>query len=550
MKLNLSAQHLRRYKDIGWLLVKIGRSDLIEASGLSEAMQEEALEARDGDPEKLASELESMGPAFIKLGQLLSTRADLLSEPYLRSLSRLQDEIEPFAYEKAAEIVESELGVRISKAFSEFQEEPVAAASLGQVHFARLRDGRPVAVKVQRPEVRKQFVADLEIFYDVASYLDKHTDFGQRHRLELVVGDFRRMMLAELDYLKEARHLQRLKPAVEPFGIVVPQPIEDYCSSKVLTMRYVEGRKITDLGPMELLDLEGEKLAEQIFQAYLHQILVDGTFHADPHPGNILVTPEGQLALVDLGMVAHFSEHTQQKLLQLLINLADGRSTEVCELLTEISERLEGFSRQKLQRNITDLMGEYVDASVSTLPVGRLILEVARAASQSGLRLPSELTLLGKTLSNLDEVGRVLAPDFRPDLCVKRNALQIFQKKIQQGLSPANLLSKLIETKDFVEQLPGRINRILDNVGDNKLAVRVEGINEKRLIEGLQKIANRITIGLILAALIVGAAMLMRIETPWQFFGYPALAIVLFLLAAGAGIALLASILYSDRFHR
>ncbi len=550
MKLNLSAQHLRRYKDIGWLLVKIGRSDLIEASGLSEAMQEEALEARDGDPEKLASELESMGPAFIKLGQLLSTRADLLSEPYLRSLSRLQDEIEPFAYEKAAEIVESELGVRISKAFSEFQEEPVAAASLGQVHFARLRDGRPVAVKVQRPEVRKQFVADLEIFYDVASYLDKHTDFGQRHRLELVVGDFRRMMLAELDYLKEARHLQRLKPAVEPFGIVVPQPIEDYCSSKVLTMRYVEGRKITDLGPMELLDLEGEKLAEQIFQAYLHQILVDGTFHADPHPGNILVTPEGQLALVDLGMVAHFSEHTQQKLLQLLINLADGRSTEVCELLTEISERLEGFSRQKLQREITDLMGEYVDASVSTLPVGRLILEVARAASQSGLRLPSELTLLGKTLSNLDEVGRVLAPDFRPDLCVKRNALQIFQKKIQQGLSPANLLSKLIETKDFVEQLPGRINRILDNVGDNKLAVRVEGINEKRLIEGLQKIANRITIGLILAALIVGAAMLMRIETPWQFFGYPALAIVLFLLAAGAGIALLASILYSDRFHR
>ncbi len=515
MKLNLSAQHLRRYKDIGWLLVKIGRSDLIEASGLSEAMQEEALEARDGDPEKLASELESMGPAFIKLGQLLSTRADLLSEPYLRSLSRLQDEIEPFAYEKAAEIVESELGVRISKAFSEFQEEPVAAASLGQVHFARLRDGRPVAVKVQRPEVRKQFVADLEIFYDVASYLDKHTDFGQRHRLELVVGDFRRMMLAELDYLKEARHLQRLKPAVEPFGIVVPQPIEDYCSSKVLTMRYVEGRKITDLGPMELLDLEGEKLAEQIFQAYLHQILVDGTFHADPHPGNILVTPEGQLALVDLGMVAHFSEHTQQKLLQLLINLADGRSTEVCELLTEISERLEGFSRQKLQREITDLMGEYVDASVSTLPVGRLILEVARAASQSGLRLPSELTLLGKTLSNLDEVGRVLAPDFRPDLCVKRNALQIFQKKIQQGLSPANLLSKLIETKDFVEQLPGRINRILDNVGDNKLAVRVEGINEKRLIEGLQKIANRITIGLILAALIVGAAMLMRIETPW-----------------------------------
>ncbi len=550
MKLNLSAQHLRRYKDIGWLLVKIGRSDLIEASGLSEAMQEEALEARDGDPEKLASELESMGPAFIKLGQLLSTRADLLSEPYLRSLSRLQDEIEPFAYEKAAEIVESELGVRISKAFSEFQEEPVAAASLGQVHFARLRDGRPVAVKVQRPEVRKQFVADLEIFYDVASYLDKHTDFGQRHRLELVVGDFRRMMLAELDYLKEARHLQRLKPAVEPFGIVVPQPIEGYCSSKVLTMRYVEGRKITDLGPMELLDLEGEKLAEQIFQAYLHQILVDGTFHADPHPGNILVTPEGQLALVDLGMVAHFSEHTQQKLLQLLINLADGRSTEVCELLTEISERLEGFSRQKLQREITDLMGEYVDASVSTLPVGRLILEVARAASQSGLRLPSELTLLGKTLSNLDEVGRVLAPDFRPDLCVKRNALQIFQKKIQQGLSPANLLSKLIETKDFVEQLPGRINRILDNVGDNKLAVRVEGINEKRLIEGLQKIANRITIGLILAALIVGAAMLMRIETPWQFFGYPALAIVLFLLAAGAGIALLASILYSDRFHR
>ncbi len=315
-------------------------------------------------------------------------------------------------------------------------------------------------------------------------------------------------------------------------------------------MSYVEGKKITEVGPLQKLEIDGEKLAEQLFRAYLHQILVEGTFHADPHPGNILITDDGRLALIDLGMVAHFSEYMQQKLLQLLLSLADGRSREVCDLLIEISQPARSFNEANLSRQITDLVGEYVDATVQHLPVGRLILQVARAAGQNGLHLPSELMVLGKTLANLDEVGRVLAPDFRPDLCIRRSAMGIFSRKLQQGLSPGNLLSMLIETKDFVEQLPGRINRILDNIGDNNLSVRVEGINEVRLMEGLQKVANRITIGLILAALIVGAAMLMRVDTPLQILGYPALAILLFLLAAGAGILLLVSILYTDRFHR
>ena len=293
MGISLKPEHLKRYKDIAWLFMKYGRSDLVKQAGLEAALTREdedgpAAELVTPKAEELAADFEKMGPTFIKLAQLLSTRADLLPFPYLEALARLQDDVEPFSFAEVEEIVTSELGVRISKAFLDFDAAPIAAASLGQVHRASLRDGREVVVKVQRPGIREQIVKDLEVLSDIAGFLDGHTEIGKRYEFQRLLAEFQKSLMRELDYRQEARHLEIFDNNLKDFdSIVVPLPIEDYTTSRVLTMEYIRGKKITSLNPLVWVDVDGIRLAEDLFRAYLKQILLDGFFHADPHPGNV-----------------------------------------------------------------------------------------------------------------------------------------------------------------------------------------------------------------------------------------------------------------------
>jgi predicted unusual protein kinase regulating ubiquinone biosynthesis (AarF/ABC1/UbiB family) len=303
-------RHLPRYKDIARLFWRYGRSDLFrQFAEVTELRSEAREESKDEpNPEALARDLEKMGPTFIKLGQLLSTRADLLPPPYLQALTRLQDSIEPFSFAQVEAIVQAELGARLSKAFSEFESEPVAAASLGQVHRARLRDGREVAVKIQRPDIRKSIAEDLEVLEEIATFLDEHTDLGRRHRFVQILEQFRRTLVHELDYQREASNLTLVGENLREFKhLRVSKPVADYTTRSVLTMEYVHGQKITELSPMARLDLEGGMLADELFKAYLKQVLVDGLFHADPHPGNMCLTEDRRIALLDLGMVGRVS---------------------------------------------------------------------------------------------------------------------------------------------------------------------------------------------------------------------------------------------------
>jgi ubiquinone biosynthesis protein len=540
--------HWKRYKDIAWLLVKYGRSVL--ASG----MPLEGVETPVVDPtesataEDLARDLEKLGPTFIKLGQVLSSRGDFLPPAYLAALARLQDEVEPFSFAEVERIVTAELGVRISKAFREFESTPIAAASLGQVHRAKLRDGRPVAVKVQRPGIRELIADDLEAFSEIAAFLDRHSDFGERFALERTVEEFRKTLMGELDYRQEAGNLEAIKRSMREFSrIAVPAPIQDYTTSRVLTMEYLPGQKVTALPAVERVDLDGRALADELFRAYLKQILVDGFFHADPHPGNVFVTDDGRIALLDLGMVARISPSLQENLLKLLLDVSEGQGDRATERVAEIGQRLEGFDRVELERRVSDLIGQYRHATLAQMQIGRVLLEVTRASSDSGLRLPSELTLLGKTLLQLDEVGRILDPEFDPNASIRENTAELLRRRMLQSASPGNIASGLLEAKEFVEKLPGRVNRVLDGLANNQLSFRVHAIDENVVIEGLQKIANRIAMGLVLAALIVGAALLMQVPTTFRVFGYPGLAMLFFLAAAAGGFALIASIFSSDR---
>ena len=550
MAISLKPAHLKRYKDIAWLLVKYGRGDLASRAGLHEDLTEEQrLSSGERAPkaEELAADLERLGPSFVKIGQLLSTRSDLLSPPYLEALSRLQDSVEPFAFGEVERIVTSELEVRFSKAFADFETEPVAAASLGQVHRARLREGRPVAVKVQRPGIRDQVLEDLEAFAEVAEIVDRHAESGGQPLAE-TVEEFRKALLAELDYRQEASHLHALGESLADFErIVVPSPVEDYTTSRVLTMDYVRGRKVTALSPLVRMELDGHALAEELFRAYLKQILIDGFFHADPHPGNVFVTEDRRLALLDLGMMARISPRVQERLLKLLLAVSEGRSDEASGEAIEIGRKRERFDEKEFRRRSADLVGAYQHATVGELQVGKVILELSRVSGETGLILPTELTLLGKTLLHLDEVGRTLDPSFDPNASVRRNTAELLQKRMWKSVSPGNLASALLETREFVQKLPGRVNKLFDLVAGNQLRVRVDAIDEKQLIEGLHKIANRVALGLVLAALIVGAALLMQVPTSFRILGYPGLAILFFFAAAAGGIALVVSIVVSDR---
>lgn len=550
MAISLKPQHINRYRQIAWLFVKYGRSDLVKSSGLEEtlAAEQRVTPKEQAKAGELASDLEKLGPTFVKLGQLLSTRVEMMPQAYLEALARLQDKVEPFSFDEVEKIVASELGVRLSKAFSDFESAPMAAASLGQVHKARLRDGRQVAVKVQRPGIRERMIEDLDALDEIAEFLDTHTEAGKRYEFGQMLEQFRKTLLRELDYRQEANNLTTIREALQEFDhIIVPAPILDYSTSKVLTMEYVHGKKITDLSPLGRMEFDGAALAEELFRAYLKQILIDGFFHADPHPGNVFLTDDYRVALIDLGMVGRIMPTLQEQLLQLLLAIAEGRGDDAASIAIKVGEKKEDFNEVEFSHCIAEIVSKQQGATVEQMQVGRVVLEVTQAAGENGVRVPSELTMLGKTLLNLDQVGRAIEPTFDPNASIRRNAAQIMQQRLMKSLSPGNLFSGVLELKDLVQRLPARINKILDAIANNDLKISVDAIDEKTLVIGFQKVANRITVGLIIAALIIGAAMLMRVETTFRIWGYPGLAILLFIAAAGGGVVLLINILFYDK---
>jgi len=550
MKLSLKPHHLKRYKDIAMLFWKYGSTDLAkEFANEDSGDEKKLLAAKSGRPapEELADDLEKMGPTYIKFGQLLSSRPDLLPESYLKALARLQDKVKPFPYEQVEEIIGSELGFRISKAFSSFDEKHLAAASLGQVHRAALRDGRPVVVKVQRPEIRKQIAEDFEVLEEIASFFDEHTDIGRRYRFGKILAEFKSSILQELDYQREASNLTTLANNLKDFlHLLVPLPVPDYSSRSVLTMDYVSGTKITALSPIAQLDINGDVLAEELFKAYLKQVLIDGFFHADPHPGNIFLTDDGRVALLDLGMTGRLSSRMQENLLRLLLAISEGNGDDAVKIILNISETTDDFDEAEFSKKAAEFVSEQRNQTLNRQNVGKALMEVSRTAAQTGLYVPTELTLLGKTLLQLEEVGKTLCPQFDTNASVRRNVAEIMTTRMRKAATPGNMFGKFLEMKDFVGGLPGRVNKILDAVGNSDLEINVNTPDAHHLLSGFEKIANRVTIGILLAALIMGAALMMRINSSFQIFGYPGIAMICFLIATGGSAWLIIGILWKD----
>lgn len=552
MNAALDVRHLKRYAAIGKLLYRHGRDDWVQKAGLDAILREAEVET-PGDKakaEQLAEDLEKLGPTFVKLGQLLSSRTDLLPPAYLEALSRLQDDVEPFPYERVDEILFAELGIRVSKAFSEFDEKPLAAASLGQVHVARLRDGRRVAVKIQRPDVREAVFTDFEALETIADLLDKHTDAGRTHGFLRHLEELRKNVYNELDYRREMENLIAIRRNMAEFErIAIPAPIEGYCTSRVLTMEHMTGTKITSLSPVVLLEVDRTALARELFNAYLKQVLVDGIFHADPHPGNVLLTEDGRIVLLDLGLVAKVTPQVQQYLMKMLLAISEGRGEDAAEEAIQMAESEDRPDRATFKRLVSELVAKLRDATVSDIQVGRVVLEIQHVSDRTGYRLPTVFTMIGKMLLNLDRVAKILDPSFDPNAAIRDQSIKLISSRARQSFTRGATMQTLMEAGEFVQKLPQRLNRGMDMLLQKEWRVHVDGMDEEHLLKGIHKVANRITAGLVLAALIVGAALIMRVPTSYQWWGYPPLALVLFAGAAGGGLILIFRILLQDHRH-
>ena len=534
----------------------------------------------------LRKRLVELGPAYIKLGQVLSTRPDLLPEPYIRELEQLQDDVEPLSYDVVEETIQAELGGRISKLFERFDEEPLGTASLGQVHSAELRGGRPVVVKVQRPNIREQLAEDIEFFRELAGFLTAHTEAGERIDMLGIIQQLERALIDELDYRIEARNAATFRRSLAEFPrILVPRVIEAYTTERVLTTERVRGVKVGDVPAITRIEHDFRPVAEEFAKAYLKQITLDGHFHADPHPGNVFVilpgmenprtpsevvageqrleprtpvTPlskierdaqqaaapppaesEVKLALIDFGMTARLSDSLRDGIVDLLLDIADNRGDDAAETLILLGQVLEPFDRTGYVRDIASLIARNYDLAIGEVQAGEVLYEAINISYQRGLRLPAELTLLAKAMFNLDVVSRGLDPTYTPLEAIREYGNRIVNERARKELSPRRLFQIASSASSLLGELPRRLDQITARMAANDFALRVDAPQLDALLNGMQKIANRIFSGLVLTGLLIASAMLL----PYQ----RALGITGFVIAAIVAVYMVVAILLSDR---
>jgi ubiquinone biosynthesis protein len=592
----LSPKHLPRLVSTIRLFTNYGLRDFANRQGLlaieGAAVDDDA--PHEGDIGAKASafreRLVELGPAYIKLGQVLSTRPDLLPKPYIDELEHLQDDVPPMPFEAVESTIEEELRARISKLFGSFEREPLGSASLGQVHAAQLRDGRSVVVKVQRPNLREQLSDDIEFFRELAAFLADHTSAGARIDLVGVVQQVERALVDELDYRTEARNAASFRKTLARFPhILIPRVIDAYTTHRVLTTERIKGVKIDDIPPISRIEYDFTDLAEEFAHAYLEQITNTGHFHADPHPGNVFIVLPGpdnpstpaealardrrqevrpgatalvesenearaaatetaaapgdpKLALIDFGMTAHLTASMRDRVVRLLLAMAENNGDAAGETLIEMGEAPEDFNRRAYIRDVAELIAKHTNQTVEETPAGVVLYEMITIAFREGLKLPAELTLLAKALFNLDAVTRSLDPNFNPSQSIREYTSEIANKRAQRDMSPRVLFQMASETSDLVRALPHRIDVITQKLVSDNFAFRIEAPQLGSLLLGLEKVANRIFTGLVLGGLLVASGYMMAYQRR--------LATVGFSIAGVLGLGMIATIFIQDRRSR
>ncbi len=497
-------------------------------------------------PEKVRLILEELGATYIKLGQVLSTRPDLIPKEYIDELSKLQDEALPLSFDEVREVVEQELGKSLEEIFAHFESTPIASASLAQVHRAKLRSGESVVVKVQRPNIARTIEADIALLHQLASLVEARVREARRYNLVGIVNEFAKTIRRELDFMREGRNAERFARNFSSVEYIrIPRIYWEYTTRRVLCMEYIEGVKISRVEELRARGFDLTLIAERLAKAFMKQYFVDGFFQADPHPGNLLVLEGERIAMVDFGMVARIDSELKDKLADLAIAIVDRDVERVVEQLLRIGIVTPESDLAEFRSDIEDLIMEYYDTRLSQVNVAALLHEMLEIALKHRVMMPPNFAFLIKSMVTIESVARALDPELNFTLVAK----PFVKEMIRQRLAPKRLAKDFLrELSEFVKSLsriPSTAEAVLRRAEEGRLTLQHRGFSD--LLYELEVMSNRISFALITSAIVVASALVMQTDKGPALLGYPLFGILGFLFASVLGTVLLLSILRSGR---
>jgi len=501
---------MKRYKEIMSVLAKNGLGFVIAKIVMTRNPQKELSKAESDHyagsvAERIRMSFEELGPTFVKLGQILSTRTDIIPEPVAEELQKLQDNVPPFSFDEARALVESELQDKIENLFSEFGEVPVASASVSQVYHATMHSGRKVAVKVQRPGVLEVIETDMGILLKLARYVDKHTKYGKLYDFEAMVLQLRKVMGQEMDFLHEGENIDRFREDLtDHANISVPKVHWIYTTSRVLTMDYVDGVKINDIKALDSMGANRNMLAKSFTNSLLKQILVDGFFHADPHPGNVMVTHNGKnIEFIDLGMAGELSSRFRGQLAHMMLGVATQDTRTIAQAILDMDTSGSNVNLYKFTRSLDIMLDEYLYTSVDNINIARVFSSIFSLAGDYNLKIAREFALVAKSLGTAQVIIETLVPGTSMLALVEDTAESVLPKRF----SPENLKDTakkgFIDTFELAKALPSFFMDVIRKAEQNDFSVDIKLKHLEEMDKNLERISSRISFTIVLLALCI-----------------------------------------------
>lgn len=505
--------HIRRYRQIINVFARYGFREIIrQIRGKSPSFAADAEKNHDNistvkGSARLRMALEELGPAFIKIGQLLSTRADLLPEDYITELTKLQDSVSPISAADIIRIIESELRIKIDEVFAYFTEEPMAVASIGQVHHARLATGEELAIKIKKPNIEPQIIQDLDIIENIAVFLEKRTAWGKAQNIGELATEIKNNILEELDYKNEGRNAERFANNFkESSDVLIPAVYWEYTTRNVLSLEFKKGRQLnTILENKEGNSLDRSRLANALVDAYFKQIFEHGFFHGDPHPGNILIYPPDKVMFVDFGAAGFISEGMRHKFQYILRAIINEETGEVAEGIIELGFAPENVDRQELVSDLGRIQDKYYHTPLDNIELSDILKEYVNVSYKHNIRLPREFLLLVKTLGTLEGIVSRLDPDYK-----LIDSLNNFKDTANIDFIDVKQLRDLFFIYEkALTRIPSNLNKITEHAAKGELKVKIEMVNTEKSLKSIGRMANRLSFSLVLAALIIGLSIFM-----------------------------------------
>lgn len=550
-------RHINRYRQILTVLFKYGFGDIVDRLNVGQYVEigmQMVSKKRRANMDSLTREerirmaLEDLGPTFVKLGQILSTRPDLVPVSLIHELSKLQDDVPPFPASQVTAIIESELSMSVADVFERFDTIPYAAASIGQVHRARFKTGEEVIVKVQRPNIKQMIEVDLEILLHLATLVERHIEDWEIYRPTRIVEEFARVIEKEIDYTVEASYAERFaRQFIGNHTIYVPRIFREFSTQRILTMEYVTGIKASDIDRLDGGGYDRKIIADRGADLLLQQVFTYGFFHADPHPGNILILPDNVICYLDFGMMGWVDRQSREDIADMVYALVERNESGVVDALLRIVEGEEEPDRRALEADISNFMELYLYKSLKDIRIEAILQQLLDLITHYRLILPFDRFLMIKALSTTEGLGLMLDPDF--DM-TKKAAPFIRRLKLDR-LGPRRMLSEFLETGGELVQLlriiPGELRDILKQVKQGKVRIGFEHRGLEHFIFAMDRSSNRIAFALIVSSLIIGSSLIITTDIGPFLFGFPILGLFGFTIAGILGLWLLIAIIRSGR---